>query len=127
MKEEKAVFLPTYTPKAYNIKITKLKNEKWRLQYSESLGDDIPQKVVDITHETMTAIGIPVKIDKKNLSYDVVWTKDQVFGGLGAEFLAMSRVGDLSLRELLAVATLGLAKRASKKLLSKKPTKSIKQ
>jgi len=97
-------------PIKIRIKAERKKDKKWHLWYQEFFEgedtDEAAKTTVEFTKKIcgmLTETEFNVSYDPKNkcLEFTIGGDKDSVFSALAGEFLSQSRLGQISLRELL--------------------------
>lgn len=104
--KEGLVVRKMFLPDRLKIEIQKLDDQKWSLHYTENI-KDAPEEVIENTIKLSAIAGIPVKRRGKTLSYKMTGTQDQVFSAILVEALANTKVADITLREIIILATAG--------------------
>lgn len=105
LKEGKLIKM--YVPDRMKVEIKKLDEENWSLHYIESFDDEITKEVLETTIQATKMTGINVKKRGNTLFYKVIGSQDQVFGALLMETIMLSRISDLTLREIITLSLLG--------------------
>ena len=123
-KKKGMLFSRMWLPTKLTIEAEHLGNDKWQIKYAETLPEDIPPEDFKLTVETAKQLGVKVETEANTLRYTMTGTRNHVFSLILGESLAVSDIGDLTLRELLAIATMGLPtlmKKAKEKGRKAKP------
>lgn len=97
----------TYLPDRVKIEIKRLKDDKFEVHYVERLGE-APTESIENTIQLAEELGVKVKRRGKTIFYRIVGDSSAAFGVILGEALVLSKFGSLSLRELLALAGVGL-------------------
>jgi hypothetical protein len=97
-----------WLPIKLTIEAEHLGNDKWQITYAETLSETPPLEDIALTIETAKAMGVEAKVEGNTVHYKVFGTRNQVFGIILGEALALSNVGNLTLREIFALASVGV-------------------
>jgi hypothetical protein len=95
-----------YLPSQLKIEIKRLKDDEWVCHYEETL-EDVPEEIIKFTVDLAKEKGFNVERKGNTVSYTVQGGRNAVFGAILGEALALSDIGDLTLRELFILTGLG--------------------
>jgi len=100
MTEKREQYLTVFMPKKVTVKLERLGADKWRLHYLETL--DAPKGALQTTLMLFKKTGLKVRRRKNTLSFKIEGPEQVIFTPILAELLAISKFGNLTLREMLA-------------------------
>jgi len=118
-ESKRSVFTRGYfIPVAWDIKVRKVGEDLWELRYSETF--DIKDKVLEkqAISDTkkiadmlaqMAGTPIPYTVGKNKFSLIFKGTLEQIATAISSEFIMASKFGDISLRDIFIMATVGTA------------------
>jgi len=118
VEKEGMLFKAIYLPKRLKIEAEQLDDKNWRLHYIETF-PEMPKEAFEFSMKAAKNLGITMKKRKNTAYYTVIGTRDAIFGAILAEALGMSKIGDITLREIFALVTLGFAGALPKPKLKK--------
>lgn len=108
MSKKGMIFDRIWLPIELKIHLKKLEGDKWLLSYRELLPEDMPPEDMKFTLDVAKKLGVDVKRRGNAVSYKIVGPREAVFSVILGESLAVSGFGDMTLRELFALAAIGL-------------------
>jgi len=108
VKKKGMLFDRMWLPTKLTIEAEHIGDGKWQIAYTETLPNDMPPEDIKLTVEMAKAVGVEVKVEQNVLSYTMTGIRNQVFSLILGESLALSDIGNITLRELFALAVMGL-------------------
>ena len=122
-----------FSPSKFSLSARKIDKDLWEIHYEETL--DIQDKkmfaeVLATTKQAMDPIvkqigGKEIMIDGNNISYTVTGNIEMIAGILMGELMTISSIGNLTLRDMMLLAGMGLP--VMKKLQQKPEKKEVQQ
>jgi len=105
---KKGIVVETILPQKLKVEIERLNGDKWRIHYVETLPKETPKEHIETTLRLTKMMGFSIRKRKNTLSYTAEGGTPIAFGGILGELLAISKIGDLTLREMIALMGLAL-------------------
>ena len=99
--EFKGRFFTGYVPEKWKIEIEHLGENRYRLRYSETFAENTPEEAFQNTLKISRTIGIPLKKRGKTVYFAKEGSKDEIFGYVALEAFGLTKIADITLRELL--------------------------
>lgn len=98
-------------PIGYDITAREAENGNWTIKYIEKFLPEHHEIVEDTAKNTIPLLspGLKVKVYQDRVIIKGQATREQVMGMLAIEFLSFSKLGDISLMELLIALTFSTA------------------
>lgn len=114
------LFARLWLPTKITLEAEHLDNDKWRIKYSETMPEDTPPEDITQTKEMMKDYGIELEVEGNIVRYEMLGTRNQVFGIILGEAMIQSDFGKLTIAELSVLALTGIPNLMKKE--GQKPT-----
>jgi len=103
--EHDGPYAKMYFPSKIKIELEKQSEDSWLLYYFEEFEKEPPADAMQTTLETLKQLGIKVRRRGNSLSYTLVGDKSLVSSIIAGEFLAYTKLGEMTLIQLLSLMT----------------------
>jgi hypothetical protein len=106
-----SMLIKTHTPDNIEIKTEKLSKDKYKLYYSESFSKDVPIESLKATVGYIKDSGVlmskTIKLKGRTISYTLKGGR-RIFNGIAMEILAQSEFNNITITDMIVMASLGL-------------------
>lgn len=105
-----------FTPIKLSVSAEKLDDDLWKIQYEETIDIKDKKLLEEVTKttkqlaESLPSFGAEVSIKGNKVSYTVKGSLSQLASMVVTEFLSMSSLGDMTLRDMILLAGIGTEK-----------------